>query len=199
MRRYLQFFVRLVLGLKCALCLSCCGLGQTLQPIHYFSGYIYPPDGAGPQAALTQGWDGNMYGTTYEGGAYSDPAHGNYGAGTVFRITPDGRVTILVSFGDDGAHTGYPVGALVHAHDGNLYGACEVGGGSSLGTLFKVTTNGFLSIVYSFYDAGGTSPNGSLVEGPDGQLYGTCAGGGALRRRNHVQGPAGRGTADQFL
>jgi len=90
-------------------------------------------DGAYPYAGLIQGSDGNFYGTTYTGSAYSN--------GTVFRITPDGVLTTLVAFDgfDDGAH---PETALVEGADGNLYGTTSVGGPGGHGTVFRLSFTG---------------------------------------------------------
>ena len=69
-------------------------------------------DGSYPAAALLQGSDGNFYGTTAYGGAYGD--------GTVFRMTPDGKLTTLVAFdGYAGANT---QAALIEDADGSLLG-----------------------------------------------------------------------------
>jgi uncharacterized repeat protein (TIGR03803 family) len=75
---------------------------------------------------LAQGKDGNFYGTTYQGGAYSD--------GTAFKITTDGTLTTLVSFnGTDGTN---PDSSLVLAGDGNFYGTSRYGGTSKEGTVY---------------------------------------------------------------
>ncbi len=80
-------------------------------------------DGSSPYAGLIQATDGNLYGTTDFGGAncLSDG-----GCGTVFKITPKGKLTTLHSFdGTDGAN---PHAGLVQYTDGNLYGTTVVGG-----------------------------------------------------------------------
>lgn len=83
-------------------------------------------NGAGPQAGLTKGTDGNFYGTTYSGGVSN--------LGTVFKMTPAGVLTTLASFyGTNGAH---PSAALTLGADGNLYGTTYGGGTSGLGTIF---------------------------------------------------------------
>ena len=87
-------------------------------------------DGAKPVSTLVQGSDGNFYGTTYSGGAS--------GKGTVFRVTPSGRLTTLYSFtgGADGAN---PNDGLILANDGNFYGTTSTGGAYGNGTAFKVS------------------------------------------------------------
>jgi uncharacterized repeat protein (TIGR03803 family) len=73
-------------------------------------------DGARPGAALVQGVDGNLYGTTRAGGA------GN--SGTVFKVTPSGTLTTLYSFcAQSGCGVGvFPLAELVQATNGDFYG-----------------------------------------------------------------------------
>jgi uncharacterized repeat protein (TIGR03803 family) len=132
-------------------------------------------DGANPYGALVQGSDGNFYGTTTSGGT-NDVEYG--GDGTVFKIGTNGALTSLYSFtwGKDGA---FPRAALVQGSDGNFYGTTEYGGTNGLGTVFKISTGGALTSLYSF--TGGTDgadPQGGLVQGSDGDLYGTTLRGG---------------------
>jgi uncharacterized repeat protein (TIGR03803 family) len=124
-------------------------------------------DGSEPNGDLIRDAQGNLYGTTYSGGAY------NYG--TVFQVTPSGVETVLYSFtgGNDGA---YPKGALVSDAQGSLYG-CTVN------TLFKLTASGVFSVVYTFpplRNGTGQGPNGGLVIDSQGNLYGTTMDGGPL-------------------
>jgi uncharacterized repeat protein (TIGR03803 family) len=142
---------------------------QTFTTLHSFDG----TDGDGPKAALIQAADGNLYGTTFWGGATS-------GYGTVFTITPSGTLTTLYSFSQfDGME---PTAALVQATDGNFYGTTSGGGADfGSGTLFKITPSGTLTTLYSFYCeiAGcpdGTTPSAGLVQGTDGNFYGTTSG-----------------------
>jgi uncharacterized repeat protein (TIGR03803 family) len=73
-------------------------------------------DGEAPLAGLVQGTHGNFYGTATQGGAN--------GYGTVFKITPSGKLTTLDSF----APYGFPEATLVLATDGNFYGTTYEGG-----------------------------------------------------------------------
>jgi uncharacterized repeat protein (TIGR03803 family) len=123
-----------------------------------------------PYAGVIQGTDGNFYGTTRNGGAE--------GFGSVFQLTPFGGFAVLYSFtnGVDGAA---PFAGLVQASDGNFYGASFLGAGSPFGALFKLTSTGVFSPLYSFEGgADGGNPIGSLVQGNDGNLYGTASTGG---------------------
>ncbi len=128
-------------------------------------------DGANPEAALVQGLNGNLYGTTQQGGAN--------GAGTVFEITPGGTLTTLYSFcsigvcadGDD------PYAGLVLAANGDLYGTTTGGGAKGDGTVFKITPGGALTTLYSFCSASactdGEKPTAGLVQAANGDFYGT--------------------------
>jgi uncharacterized repeat protein (TIGR03803 family) len=124
-------------------------------------------DGANAAAGLIQATDGNFYGTTSEGGANRN--------GSVFRISPSGTLTTLYSFCSkiacsDGAN---PLGRLIQATDGNLYGTTQ------LGTVFKITLSGTLTTLGG---TGGQSPLAGLIQGTDGNFYGTTARGGANTR-----------------
>jgi uncharacterized repeat protein (TIGR03803 family) len=94
-------------------------------------------DGSEPFAGLIQASDGNFYGTTYNGGAY------NYG--TVFRLTPQGKLTTIHTFcAETGCPDGeYPSAALFQSTDGKLYGTTYQGGtgqgfGIGGGTVFRM-------------------------------------------------------------
>jgi uncharacterized repeat protein (TIGR03803 family) len=93
-----------------------------LTTLHSFDG----TDGAYPYAGLVQGTDGNFYGTTIEGGANNSCVDDQgLNCGTIFKITPDGMLTTLHSFG--GADGINPFAALVQATDGNFYGTTRFG------------------------------------------------------------------------
>lgn len=151
------------------------GLGTVFQltsggaetVLYSFTGH---PDGREPFAALIQGSDGNFYGTTTSGGT---------GDGTIFQITPAGVETVLHSFagGSDGSQ---PQAGLLQGSDGNFYGTTLYGGGNNAGTVFKLTSAGVETVLYSFGGGGdGSLPYGSLTQGSDGNLYGTTHSGGA--------------------
>jgi uncharacterized repeat protein (TIGR03803 family) len=124
-------------------------------------------DGANPYTPLTQGSDGNLYGTTSEGGT-------NTGSGTIFEITPARVLTSLYSFGC-GMDGDSPSGLLAGTN-GNFYGTTFDGGTYGAGTIFMVTSGGALTALYSFTGGSdGGSPYTSLTWGSDGSLYGTTA------------------------
>ncbi len=126
-------------------------------------------NGAIPFAPLIQATDGNLYGTTSDGGANMD--------GTVFKITPEGMLTPLHSF--DGTDGSYVVAGLTQATDGNFYGAATFGGTNGYGTLFRITPEGTLTPLHSFDGTDGSEPAASLVQATDGNFYGTTRTGGA--------------------
>lgn len=129
-------------------------------------------DGGWPYSGLVLGKDGNFYGTAFSGGRQS------FGYGAIFRVTPGGEYFKLHAFvKSDGAN---PYAALIQGSDGNFYGTTYAGGAQGLGTVFRMTTNGALTTLYSFAGAtDGSNPLGNLVQGNDGNFYGTAAAGGA--------------------
>jgi uncharacterized repeat protein (TIGR03803 family) len=124
-----------------------------------------------PWATLIQGNDGNFYGTTQNGGNTACAL----GCGTIFRITPNGKLT---TFSFDGTNGSQPFAGLVQAANGDFYGLTTAGGANDLGTVFKFTPNGGLTTLYSFAADTGYSPIGSLVLASDGNFYGTASSGG---------------------
>jgi uncharacterized repeat protein (TIGR03803 family) len=123
-------------------------------------------NGSHPAAALVQGSDGNFYGTTAFGGT-----GGNNG--TVFRMTPGGVLTTLISF--NGANGSEPFAGLMQGSDGNFYGTTMLGGADNFGTVFSITPAGALTTLASFNGANGSFPFGGLVQGTDGSFYGTAS------------------------
>ena len=135
-----------------------------------------------PYAALVQHPNGDLYGTTLRGGTND--------AGTIFRITLAGNVTVLRSFaGADGRN---PEGKLVVGTDGALYGTTLIGGAADRGTVYRITPDGAtFTTLYSFPSLGafnaagvatnatGANPRAGLTRGADGNFYGTAYQGGA--------------------
>jgi uncharacterized repeat protein (TIGR03803 family) len=167
--------------------------GGTLTTLYRFCVGLtfYCGDGQSPSASLVLATDGNFYGTTPIGGA----PYGSYG--TVFEITPGGTLTTLHRFvGTDGIR---PLGALVQATDGTLYGTTANGGGiigcsDGCGTVFKIPLGGQLTKLHSFDGTDGDHPGGGLIQATDGNLYGTTGGGGA----SYVFGNVGSGYGTVF-
>ena len=127
------------------------------------------PTGSNPQSGLVQGSDGDFYGVTDYGG--------DWGVGVAYRMSPTGSYVPLCSFGwTNGV---YPHG-LTEGTDGWFYGTTIYGGLSadSLGTVFKVSTNGDLLTLASFQRTNGAHPQAPLLRAADGNFYGTTVNGG---------------------
>ncbi|HEY0257121.1 MAG TPA: choice-of-anchor tandem repeat GloVer-containing protein, partial [Candidatus Methylacidiphilales bacterium] len=141
--------------------------------LHSFSNAT--TDGDDPEARLTQGTDGNLYGTTSVGGTA--------GQGTVFEMTTSGTVTILHSFAGGPSDGTAPRAELIQGTDGNLYGTTSGGGSADKGTVFKITPIGTLTVLHNFNDGSvandGVLPIAGLIQGLDGNLYGAAAEGGS--------------------
>jgi uncharacterized repeat protein (TIGR03803 family) len=127
---------------------------------------------------LVQGSDGYFYGQAHSGGT------GEGRLGTIFRVTPTGKFTVLHNFnplqnGDDGA---YPDAGLVQATDGNLYGAAT---GDEYGTIYRISPQGGFSVLYTFLNPSmGVAPQVTLLNHTNGTLYGDTYGGGNLSNCN---------------
>jgi uncharacterized repeat protein (TIGR03803 family) len=129
--------------------------------------------------ALVQGIDGDLYGTTQLGG--------DYGNGTVFKISPSGTLTTLWNFCREKNSNGFcsdgdqPMAGLTLVIGGDLYGTTFGGGEHNAGTVFKITPAGELTTIYSFCSlsgcADGLNPNAgtALIQGTDGNLYGSTS------------------------
>jgi uncharacterized repeat protein (TIGR03803 family) len=137
------------------LCVAATAYGQTFTKLRDFNG----PNGAYPTGYLVQGTDGNFYGTTEIGGT-------NSGNGTIFKLTPQGKLTTVYSFcarpnctdGD------YPTVGLVLATNGSFYGTTAWGGDTSCrppagcGTVFRMTPQGELTTLHVFELTDGAEP-----------------------------------------
>ncbi len=133
-------------------------------------------DGQGPYCDLVMDGAGNIYGTTYNGGAYNS-------SGTAFGLSYVNGAwteTILHSFGNgtDGAN---PQAGLLLDKSGALYGTTVTGGYEGLGAVFELKkTNGAWTetMLYSFSgESDGAYPYGILIEDSSGNLYGTASAG----------------------
>lgn len=178
---------KIIYGSTLALMFSLTALqAQNVQPL-----YSFPQSPVTPYAALVQGPDGNLYGTTWSGGS-------NY-EGSVFKVTTNGVMTTLYSFSpvaenasnvetnSDGTQ---PESNLVLGPNGNFYGTAWKGGSNGNGAVFEITTNGAFTNLYSFSalttdgyngsrtNSDGVNPEAGLTLGPDGNFYGTASAGG---------------------
>ena len=143
-------------------------------------------DGASPTAGVIFDAAGNLYGTTYAGGAYD--------YGTVFKLTPQSggtwKESILHSFDVNGVDGANPTAAVIIDGEGNLYGTTKFGGafgnGLHLGTVYELSpSSGGVwaeTVIHSFTggltNGDGDYPISSLTFDTAGNLYGTTMGGG---------------------
>jgi uncharacterized repeat protein (TIGR03803 family) len=138
----------------------------TESTLYKFSGGA---DGRWPSAQLIFDGAGNLYGTTFAGGAY--------GYGVVFKLT-GGTEEVLHSFTGrrDG---GIPYAGLTFDGAGNLYGTTYAGGAYGYGVVFKLTpdSNGWKETVLHGFLGDGANPYAGLIMDPAGNLYGTASSG----------------------
>ncbi|MHA3771322.1 choice-of-anchor tandem repeat GloVer-containing protein [Verrucomicrobiota bacterium sgz303538] len=128
-------------------------------------------EGQGPQRII-RGSDGNFYGvtkgTTYVAGLPNR-------RGSIFRVAPNG--TGFTTLHDCESATGMePYGAMVEGPDGAFYGTMHAGGVNGDGVIYRITTAGEYTVLYSINDH---PPKGDLMLASDGKLYGTSERGGA--------------------
>ncbi len=149
-------------------------------PLYAFQG---DGDGQFPTGALVADKNGNLYGTTSEGGVDNCP-NGSSGCGTVFEIAPDGTETKLYAF-QGGTNDGLgPQGGLIADAVGNFYGTTQIGGVCTFsvtgcGTVFKLAPDGKETLLYKFQGGSdGFEPLGGLIMDRKGNLYGTTSAGG---------------------
>jgi uncharacterized repeat protein (TIGR03803 family) len=140
--------------------------------LHSFAG---GSDGANPQSGLAIDRQGNLYGTTTDGGAG--------GLGTVFKLAPDGTETVLHSFAGGYNDGESPFGGVIVDDKGNLYGTTQDGGSSycpgTCGVVYEITRSGKERVIYKFQGSpDGAYPLSSLLMDKKGNLYGTTLGGG---------------------
>src|SRR6266850_6732 len=165
--------------------------GTRFEVLHSFSHYFSGP--YEPTAALVQGTDGMLYGTTQYGGSG--------GVGSVFKVNTNGTgYATLHNFGSIPNDGNQPQSPVIQGLDGALYGATTLGGASAIGgasgfgTVYRLTTNGTdHTILHNFMPSGGDGQlpyTAGLVQAKDGVLYGTTQQGGNAANG----GSSGQGT-----
>ena len=154
--------------------------GGGFTRLHDFCMQTDCTDGSEPEAGLTAGIDGNLYGVTFNGGISA--AGGNVGNGIVFQLTTSGQFKTLYNFCSlanctDGSN---PFTAPIQGVDGNLYGTTGYGGAHDLGSVYVLNQSGQLRTIASFRRSAdsGVKPI-SLIQATDGTLYGTTDSGAA--------------------
>jgi len=140
--------------------------GSNYQVRHSFDSI----NGSRPNGGLIKASDGKLYGLTPFGGVNN--------MGIIFSFdTTTNTFTKLYDFNlTDG---GYPLGSLVEAANGNLYGMTNQGGSGTYGVVFRfVLANNTYFHVYDFSGGDGGYPYNSLTKAPNGMLYGMTFYGG---------------------
>jgi uncharacterized repeat protein (TIGR03803 family) len=132
--------------------------------------------GANPRAGLLLAADGNYYGTTYQGGPD--------GAGTVFRMTPAGVVSVFHSFKGPSRDGGFPLASVSQDAQGNFYGTTQAGAALDVGSAWRISSAGEFSLLHGFVDSSvdGSNPNATLLPA-NGSIYGAS-----------FNGPSGEGS-----
>jgi uncharacterized repeat protein (TIGR03803 family) len=147
--------------------------GKQLTVLYSFKG---PPDGASPVAGLLMDPEGNLYGTTADGG-------NSYNLGTVFEVSRRGKERVLYRFGPPLHHAGFrPQSRVILDAEGSLYGTTLEGGRYDSGIVFEISKDGKEKVLHNFCSASGCAdgayPSGDLIMDARGNLYGTAFAGG---------------------
>lgn len=152
---------------------NCCGTifritpGGEFTTVYVFCSELNCADGEDPYDGLIQGTNGNFYGTTSGGGTNYD--------GTVFEITPAGKLRTLYNFCSQFtcADGDIPWAGLVQGSNGAFYGTTFSGGSDNDGTVFKITASGKLTTLHSFSRTDGAYPTTRVIQATNGDFYGT--------------------------
>jgi uncharacterized repeat protein (TIGR03803 family) len=145
------------------------GTVWTYKILHKF---VLGPDGIAPTGPLTIA-RGKIYGTTSAG------ANPSCGCGEVFSLTPSGSTYVYqVIHRFDRTHGTTPVGGVLVAADGTIYGTTAGGGRYNSGLVYKISANGAYTILHNFAGNYTSGPQGELTFGKDGAIYGATFSGG---------------------
>jgi uncharacterized repeat protein (TIGR03803 family) len=150
-------------------------LGGEFTLLYTFCSTSPCTDGQNPNGIIL-GNDGNFYGATAAGG--------EFGGGTVFKISSTGKLTGLHSFCsltncNDGTNPHYPP---IQASNGNFYGTTLEGGSTGSGVVYELTPSGTYTVIHNFCSLSGCTDGSeptTLVQGADGNIFGTTVGGGS--------------------
>ncbi len=173
------------------------GGAWTQTMLYSFSGGA---DGNDPYAGVVFDAQGNLYGTTYEGGV-GGCGVGGMGCGTVFGLSPSAsgawKETTIYTF-QGGRDGGTPYGGIIVDGKGNLYGTAYAGGYSHNGAVFGISpaSGGKWKekVIFGFPDVDGTNPQANVVLDGLNNIYGTTAAGGICNESVYSDGYSGCGT-----
>lgn len=141
-----------------------------LKELHSFAG---KKDGEDPLGGLISDAHGNLYGTAAGGGKKN--------SGTVFRLSPKGKLKVLHSFAGSPKDGAFPDDAVVQDTAGNVFGTTSAGGAENFGAIFELPRKGKSRVLYSFTGSSddGSQPVAELIQDAQGNLYGATAGNGS--------------------
>jgi len=134
-----------------------------LTVLHSFAGGT--KDGCYAHGTPAMDKQGNLYGTTSRCGSGSE--------GTVWKVSPKGKETVLHNFAGGSSDGANPIGGVILDAQGNFYGNTDSGGPSDDGTIFELNNKGTLTLLHSFAGSDGATPYGGVIRDAKGNLYGT--------------------------
>lgn len=136
-----------------------------------------PGTGTSPSGQLIMDQSGNLYG--------AGEANGQSGSGTVYELSPTAggwTLSVVYAFGYYPQTLCAPFGGVTLGPNGNLFGACQIGGANGVGWVFEMPTNCNDTCtptdLYDFTGAAACYSHGPVTFDAGGNLYGTCYGGG---------------------
>lgn len=150
---------------------------QTYNVLYNFGTVKCDPLSPTNAGVIAQGRDGNLYSSTGTFGS------GCNSGGVTFKITPQGKLTLLHSFGSQNGDQGEPFSGVVLGTDGDFWGTSE--GGDYGGNVWKMTASGKLTdfnVLVGTKDVNGIEPTAPPVLGMDGNFYGTTSEGGNITK-----------------
>jgi len=163
-----MFVGGLILAVLCGTGVAQAPATVTYTDLHDFNTSGGAPANFADQGVMPQGRDGDIYGTSIDGGS-------SFPTGTVFKISPTGTLTVLASL--NVLYGEYPICGLTTGTDGNFYGAAADGTTNSAGSIFQVTSAGALKLLYAFKNGtDGSGPTCAPTQGNDGNYYGVTTG-----------------------
>jgi uncharacterized repeat protein (TIGR03803 family) len=136
-------------------------------------------DGSLPSGSLLMDSEGNLYGTTINGGPNGGISAGD---GVVYKLAPSGQETVLYNFCSlAGCADGKgPGSGVIRDSEGNLYGTTGSGGAHGKGVVFELAASGQETVLYNFCSlancADGEKPGG-VIRDSEGNLYGSASDG----------------------